>query len=135
MAVMSREPLVELGGAVYRVLGCRATADNSLCCSVPLGNDTLKTVLFAAAASMTACKSQLWWWYDERNAVYPENLSIQRLYYAVYDDDNNTAPANQACSFAVATFLRQLRLPISSRPHSRMPSGWAGKGPASGKHS
>ena len=42
---------------------------------MPLGNDTLKTVLFGMAASMTACKSQLSWWYDERTAVYPDNIS------------------------------------------------------------
>ena len=82
-----------------------------LYCRLPLGNDTLKDVLLATAASMTACKSQLtwWWWYSQNsdpNAVYPESVSIQRLYYAIYDDDNSTLsngqvrPINESSSYA-----------------------------------
>ena len=73
-------------------------------CRLPLGNDTLKDVLLATAASMTACKSQLtwwwWWWYSQNsdpNAVYPESVSIQRLYYASYDDGNSTSSNGQVC--------------------------------------
>ena len=69
-------------------------------CSLPLGNETLKEVILAAAASMTVCNSWLSYSYwsrsDTKNTVYPESVSILRLYYAVYSGGNNyTSSANE----------------------------------------
>ena len=70
----------------------------AICCSVPLTNDTLKMVILATAASMTACKSSLWYWYnDERNAVHPDHISIKGLVYSVFDYDNATQSVDQVC--------------------------------------